>query len=347
MSLFLKPKGEGILLPQRAAYNAQIQTLSAMRAPATAVAQEVAIALNAGRTPGDLYRAFDTTMTLEPKANGEHALLSRVMKASKSVHLGKKAYEYGRTSRVGTAKVSLNGNHGTVIDQAAVNYGGSVIPIFDVGFGVEWRDNLGAQSEGFDILYANNLGAERTIFDKIDSYMFDGDASIVVGENKWLGLRNDPSVAQATIAVDLTLLATTSSQIYNEFQRLVEILINQEDCSGAVDFTVSREIYSRLLKPWDVGTGSNSTMTVLDFVSKIRGIKEIVEDKRLTGNQVALVYIDNVDGFHPLTGMVLSSYALPRPTARDNFDFIKWAATGFLARNSFSGKKCALYAAGA
>lgn len=347
MSLFLKPKGEGILLPQRAAYNAQIQVLSHMRAPATAVAQEVAIALNAGRTPGDLYRAFDTTMKLEPKANGEHALLSRVMAVSKSVHPGKVAFEYGRTSRVGTAKVSLNGNHGTVIDQAAVNYGGSVIPVFDVGFGVDWRTNLAGQSEGFDVLYANNQGAERTLFDKIDSYLFDGDSSIVVGEHSWLGLRNDPSVAQATLLVDLTLLATTSEQIFNEMQRLTEILLNTEDCSGAVSFTVSREIYSRLLKPWAIGTGGNNSMSVLDMVSKIRGIKEIVEDKRLVGNQVALVYIDNVDGFHSLTGMALSTYAEPRLTPRANYDFVKWAATGFLARSSFSGKKCALYAAGA
>lgn len=347
MSLFLRQAGADVPFAERVAYNSQIAQLGRDRAMGLQTAAEVAVAVNAGRTPGDLFRYFDTKVKLEPKANGEHGLLSRVMSASKSISYGNVSYEYSNAARVGTAKGSLYGDHATVFDGPAFDYAGTVVPLMDIGFGLPAREYAAAQADGFDILNSSSIGAERTLMDLADSYLYDGNPLWKKGNAVWLGLRNDPSVAQATLAVNLTASGTTSAQIFAEFKRLAEILLNDEDCGGALSVPVSREIMSRLQDPWDIGTGSNNTMFVLDMIKKIRGIAEIFEDKRLVGNQLAMIYIDKEEGFHPVTGMALSSFAEPRLRNRDPYNFVKQLATGFVSRQSYSGKRCALYAANA
>ena len=82
--------------------------------------------------------------------------------------------------------------------------------------------------------------------------------------------------------------------------------------------------------------------TVLEYIMKLRGISEIYEDSRLVGNQITM-YWDDQEGFHPVVGMGISTYAVPRMTHNADFNFIKWAAAGFIAKNDFSGRTCALY----
>ena len=50
-------------------------------------------------------------------------------------------------------------------------------------------------------------------------------------------------------------------------------------------------------------------------------------------------------GLHPVVGMGINTYAVPRQFHNSDFAFIKWCAVGFCAKVSKSGKKCALYAA--
>jgi len=42
--------------------------------------------------------------------------------------------------------------------------------------------------------------------------------------------------------------------------------------------------------------------------------------------------------------MDVSTYPVPRAHVFDDYNFVKWAAVGFVAKQSKEGKKCALYA---
>ena len=83
--------------------------------------------------------------------------------------------------------------------------------------------------------------------------------------------------------------------------------------------------------------------TILAFVESLRGIAEVYEDPQLSGNEM-LMYWDDQQGLHPVVGMGISTYAVQRPNHNDDFNYVKWAAMGWLAKTTYDGNKCALFA---
>ena len=162
-----------------------------------------------------------------------------------------------------------------------------------------------------------------------------------VKDRVWLGIKNDPSVANVALTVDLSAAASSATDIRDEVRRVRDILRITNNCTQDVTLSISREIKSNWERVFSTAEGIFGTIE--DMIMKLTGIGEIVEDSRLTGNQIAMLWLDS-SGFHPVTGMAISSYALPRLRHNDDYNFIKWAAVGFLARNDYTGRKCALYA---
>ena len=296
---------------------------------------------NAGRTPADAYREFDSTTKIEMVPAGEHATLSRVMQKSRSVDIGKTLFEYRKSSDVDTGQSSMSGQTGVKMNHVDYNYGGAVIPIHDIGFGRQWRDMRAMQSEGFDALVDDARESERKLMTTIGKYMWNGDASLVVKGNKWLGLRNDPTVASATLGLDLALAASSATDIRDEIRRVRDILYITNNCTNGLRLGISREIASNWERVFSTAEGVFGTIN--DMIMKLRGLVEIYEDSELVGNEIVMFW-DDQEGFHPVTGMAISTYAIQRQNHNDDFNFVKWAGTGFLAKNDFTGRTCALYA---
>ena len=297
-------------------------------------------AANAGRTPADAYREFDPTTKIEMVPFGEHATLSRVMQKSRSVDVGKTLFEYRKSSDVDPGQSSMSGQTGVKMNHVDYSYGGAVVPIHDIGFGRQWRDMKAMQSEGFDALVDDSRESERKLMTTIGDYMWNGNDQLVVKGNKWLGLRNDPTVASATLGLDLALPASTATAIRDEVRRVRDILYITNNCTNGLRLGVSREIASNWERVFSTAEGIFGTIN--DMILKLRGIVEIYEDSELVGNQIVMFW-DDQQGFHPVTGMAISTYAVQRFNHNDDFNFIKWAATGFLAKNDFTGNTCALY----
>lgn len=295
---------------------------------------------NTGRTPADAYREFDSTTKVEAAPSGHLALLTRALVIARPVSVGKKVYEYRRTSEAGNAQTSISGRKNVVVDNTDTTYAGTVVLIHDVAFGRDWRDHEGNMSEMYDALVDDARAAERTLMEHIDNYMWDGGELSVKG-NSWGGLRNDPSVATAVLGVDLTSDAVTGKAIRDEVKRVRDILRIDNQCTDPLKLVVSSECLSRWEDEFDPANSSN--VTVLDMIMKLTGIEEVIEDAALSGNQISMVYLSQ-DGFHPVVGMAMSTYPVPRQGHADDFNFVKWAAIGFIAKNTHSGKKCALYA---
>jgi hypothetical protein len=298
-------------------------------------------AANVGQTPADAYREFDPTTKVAVIEGGKYATLTRAMQFARSVSIGREVFEYRKASKAGSAKTSMSGQVGIVTDQVDYKYGGTVVPIHDVGYGRSWREVESGRAEAFDALVDDSREAERTLMETIESYLWDGDADIEVKGRSWLGLRNDPTVASEVLGVDLTSAAVSAVDKQKETKRLRDVLKITNNCSGDVKLAVSREIMSAWEELVDTGNGSN--ITTLEFISKLRGISEIYEDAALTGNQIAMLYCDQ-SAFHPVVGMAISSYALPRVHHNDDFNFIKWAAVGFMSKTDYDDNTCALYA---
>ena len=295
---------------------------------------------NAARTPAEAYREFDSTTKIEQAPRGEHALLTRMLQVARPVNIGKEVFEYRKSSDAGQGQTSMSGQIGVKLDHVDYKYGGTVVPVHDIGFGRRWREVESMRAEGFDALVDDSRETERQLMTVIGNYLWDGDANVSLKGNTWLGLRNDPTVATATLGVDLAASASTPEAIRNEFRRVRDILLITNNCSGNITLTISREIASN----WErVFSNSDGTFgTIMDMIMKLRGVEEIVEDSKLVGNQLSMIYISQ-QGMHPIVGMGISTYAVVRPHHNDDFNYIKWAAVGFLAKNDYSGKTCALY----
>jgi len=296
---------------------------------------------NAARTPAEAYREMDATTKIEQVPAGEFALLSRVLGKAKPVNLGRKLYEYRKFSDMESGQSSMSGTIGVKGDKGDYSYGGAIVPVHDKGFNIDWRDQLAMQAEGFDALVDYSREAERGLMNTANSYMWNGDASLVFKGQSWLGIKNDPTVATATLGVDLAASASTATDIRAEVSRVRDILYITNNCTNPLDLVISREIASNWERPF--ATADSSFGTIGDYISRLRGIKEIYEDSNLTGNQCSFLYNDQA-GFHGVSGMAINTYALPRQFHNSPFAYTKWCALGFNAKEDFSDRKCALYA---
>lgn len=295
---------------------------------------------NAARTPAEAYREFDQTTKIDMVPAGEFATLTRLMQKSRSVSIGREVFEYRKASDAGLGQTSMSGQIGIKMDHVDYKYAGTVVPVHDIAFGRRWREIESMRAEGFDALTDDSRETERELMRTIDNYMWDGNSAIEVKGSVWLGIKNDPTVAQSSLTVDLSSAASTPEEIRNEVRVQRDVLYITNNCTNPLRLGVSREIMSNWERPFS--TGDATFGTILEYIMKLRGISEVYEDSRLVGNQIVM-YWDDVQGFHPVVGMGMSTYAAPRVYHNDDFRFIKWAAVGFLAKTDYEDRKCALY----
>lgn len=319
----------------------QYNQLQSMRQNGAQAHADMLAFTNAARTPAEAYREFDSVTKVDQVPAGEFATLTRLMGKAKSINIGRTLYEYRKASNMDKGQTSISGQIGVKEDKIDYTYGGAVVPIHDKAFGIDWREYSAMRAEGFDALVDYSREARRGLLKTNNDYLWNGNSDIVVKGTSWLGIKNDPTVASATLGVDLAAPASTADDIRAEVQRVRDILRITNNCSGLLTVVVSREIASNWERPYSTADGNFGTIG--DYVSKLRGIAEIVEDEQLTGNQLAMMYADT-QGFHMVSGMAMSTYAVPRQFHNSPFDYIMWNAAGYVSKSDADGRVCALYA---
>ena len=341
MSLILR-QSLALNSAQKRVMGEQWNELQALRSNSLADMQQfLQLTGNAARTPAEAYREFDATTKIDQVPAGEYATLTRLMQKARSINIGKEVFEYRKSTTAGIGQTSMSGQIGVKADHVDYKYAGTVVPVHDIAVSRRYREVESMRSEGFDAMVDDNREAERSLFGVMNSYLWNGDETISLKGNVWLGIKNDPTVASATIGVDLSASSTTADEIRSEVARIRDILYITNNCTQGLRLGVSREIMSNWERPFT----TNDAMfgTVDEYVGKLRGIVEIYEDSQLVGNQLTL-YWDDQQGFHPVVGMGMSTYMVPRQFHNSDFTAIKWAAVGFLAKTDAQNRKCALYA---
>ena len=322
--------------------NQQQKIAEGYRQTGDAAHKAMLIGTNAARSPAEAYREFDSKSKIETIPAGEFALITRVLPIAKPVNLGRKLYEHRKVSDMNTGQTSMSGTIGVKSDKVDVDYDGTPVPIHDKGFDIDFREKLSMDAEGYDSLIDYSREAERGLMRTKNNYMWNGDSSIVFKSKTWLGLFNDPSVATATLAVDLSASATTTEDIRAETARVRDIMYITNNATVGLVLVVSPQIASNWERP--LSNADSTFGSVGKYIqTNLRGIVEIIEDDKLVGNQIVFLQ-NNQDGFHAVSGMAINTYAIPRLHHNSNFSYVKWCAVGFMAKQDFSGKKTALYA---
>lgn len=290
----------------------------------------------------EMYRQLDGEVTMSPRAVGELATLQRLMVKGQPVNIGKKIIESRRVGTAGTAKRSMSGQQGIIMDHTDSSYQACIVPIFDAGYGRDFRDIEAQRSEAFDAISEDAIEIEHTVFQEANDHLWNGSADLEVKGEVWLGLKADPSIATVSLAVRWDLAATAAQSIVEEAITATDVLRIANRCSAPLTLAVSPQIMSNWLRP--TSTTDSTFGNILEFIKNTLAgrVVDIYEENELTDNEV-LFYVDSRQGLHAKTGMAMSSYALPRTQHNSPYEFVKWLAVGFMAKRTHTGLRCALY----
>lgn len=337
-------------------YAKQFQELSANRQQAeVGFGAMKSLALNAGLIkPTDkqiavneqidlLYREIDNVTMMEPKPRGTQALFSRLLSNAIPTNIANKVVKARRTGEIGVnANVSMDGESDFVVGTTASNYQGCIVPVYDIAYGISWRDYAATQKDqALDKVGEDSIEAEYTLYEKSNDLLWNGTDLVVDGVS-WGGIKGGESTI-ATNSMTVNLATSTSmTDIIGELivQRNVLAITNRVD--QGMDLAVSPQIMANWMRPGSANDAAFGSILMAvkafmpDFVN-------IYEDSNLQNNQI-LLYVAGRDGLHSRVGMAMSSYALQRTQHNDPYNFVKWFAAGFMCRESKGGYKRALYA---
>jgi len=114
--------------------------------------------------------------------------------------------------------------------------------------------------------------AELVILRTANGYLWNGNAKVKSPDGRvWLGLKADPSLVQETTSLDMSINATTASDIVAEVRRLRDIIRITNNCSNPVDLGISREMMSY----WEdlpYSVNDESFGTVLSHIESLQGM---------------------------------------------------------------------------
>jgi len=232
--------------------------------------------------------------------------------------IGKLVHYFQTISDSGSVNISLDGRSKGRTDQAVYDYHGTPLPIIDSPFSYGWRQVEAARTEGFQLDSAGRANAMRTVAEKMESLMLDGDAKIVVGGDILYGLRNHPK--RNTRTTGQALIGATGAQWMADVVATLKLLHGDNFKSRAT-------IYLN----WSDWFYANSTeftagypKTIAQRVLELGNIEVIPSDSVAASQIIAIVKDRRV--VQVLSGMPMTTRAQFRANPEDDYNFVTMAA---------------------
>lgn len=308
--------------------------------------------VNAGRIPEEVYREFDNVTIERFRSDDGDTFLNDLMPLTKSVSIGKLIYENRKASDAGQVQTSMSGQTGIKFDQVEFNYDGTLVPIHDAGFFRNFRVLAASTSEGFDSLIDDQRETVAAVRRKLaDTFMnghVDKQGNYINSKGyTWQGMSNDSRVAQIDLGAsglnfDFTDATQTGKDVLAAFKSVINVIWIDNNCERELTIYISREIAS----VWDqlfFGDNSGNAMHIIEELRKVQGVADIKVTNKLTDNQLMGFPLDGMS-VRPISGMGVSTFALPRPLYNSNHEFVVATATGWMVNNDYFNRTCAFYA---
>lgn len=233
--------------------------------------------------------------------------------------IGKLVHYFQTISDSGSANISLDGRSKGRTDQPVFAYHGTPLPIVDSPFSYGWRQVESARTEGFQLDSAGRMNSMRTVAEKAESIVLDGDASIVVGGDVLYGLRNHPK--RNTRATAQALITATGAQWLADVTATLKLLHGD-------NFKTPATIYVNW-DDWFYATSTEFTAgypkTIAQRVLELGGVREVIPVDSVAASQIiALVKDRRV--LQVLNGMPMTTRAQFRANPEDDYNFVTMMA---------------------
>lgn len=310
---------------------------------------------NAGLIPRDVYQDVDNVTIERMRSDDGDTYLNDLMPLAKSVNIGKLTHVTRQASDAGNVQTSMTGQVGIKMDQVEYKHDGTIVPVHDAGFFRNWREWNAQRSEAFDGLIDDSRETTAAIRRRLADSFLDGHNDkngnkIIVDDRSWAGMRNDTRVQSVDLGVggvnfDFTDNTKTGDEIKAALITVLDFLWITNDCAKDVTVYISREIARNWERNFSTAYEGDS---IIEQLAKLQGVASIKSSNKLTlnsGNELMAFPLDR-GAVIPVTGMGISTMALPRPMYNSNYEFVVATATGWIVKVDYFTKTCALYATG-
>lgn len=299
--------------------------------------------------PDDAWREVEeVTRRIEREDEGE-VYMADLMPLGRAVDIGKTAHVYRVSSDIANrVNVSMNGQNPTLRDKVDYDFRGHPIPIFDTGYGLNWREWRGMQSEGFDGISDDQEASVANLNQVAAQYILNGDTEINVGGYIGYGITNHPQtnvldLDSSGFNIDLASFSTTSNDIEDFWVRDFQQALHNNLVRGAVNIYASKEIERRWSRTYSGSQGFKDG-TMHDFLMSLPFINSIKYTYELDNNEF-FAFQASSKYIRPLVGMATTTVAIPRVMMTDDYNFKVMKSVGLEITGDFLNRSAVFYGA--
>lgn len=275
-------------------------------------------------------------------------LLTDLMTLATPVNIGYTFKTYGIAGDIDDeVKISMDGQTPIVYDHVDTESEGDPIPIFQTGFGINWRKWMGHRNANLDTVGQSQTLKLRDMFEAMVDYVLDGSDKVKVNGKPGQGIRNHRNTKKIDLTVagiDLTSPTTTNDAILAFWNQVFALQLDANYVNGKISVVwISPEIERRMVVPFSNAQGFKGgtlRQAILDFAR----VGEFRVTYKLSGNEF-LAYERSQEVISPLVGQAVGTVPVERRAPKDNFNFEIWGAMGLQIKADANGRSSVFYAA--
>lgn len=290
----------------------------------------------------EYWREVDNVTTRVFRNEAGMDMMNDLMPLASNIDIGKTVAISRIASDAGRVVRTISGQVPEDLDKTRYDYSGDVIPIFKTGYGRNWREVKGMQSEGFDPFLDDQANVAFALRQDMSDYLLFGDTTLNVnGVYTGYGITNHPNTNQIDLS-GIDLQVATPDEIVGFFNTTLAALFDAQNVFEPVDIWVSPSVRRSFSRPYSDAQGFKAG-TIEDYIlnfartGTVGRIGKIGTNFRLTGNQF-VAYVRNDLYIRPRVGQPVSTYAEPRTTPHADFNFLVWGAMGLQIRKDYNGR---------
>jgi len=275
-------------------------------------------------------------------------LLTDLMGLATPVDIGMTLKGYSKRSEIGkNVQISMDGQAEVTYDHIDTTQEGDPVPIFNDGFGINWRKWMGQRRHNLNTVAESQEAKMVDLLEAMADYCLDGNAKVKEAGFAGQGIRNHRNtrkIDMTLVGLDLTAGSTSNDDILNFWNQTFAIHLDANYIVGKIDVVwVSMEMSRRMQVPFSNSQGFKGG-TLEEFILKFGRVKEFRVTHKLKGNEF-LAYNRDRSAITPLVGQAMATVPVERKGPRDNFNFEVWSALGLQIKADVNGRGQVFYAA--